>query len=108
MCRERETEDKLHVPCEPGNDPVEIEKEIRKWVASYAKEHGWILNPDTRVLDIVLRGLARNCKKFGRPYCPCRLRSGDLEKDKDIVCPCIFHKDEVAGEGHCHCNLFFR
>jgi len=57
---------------------------------------------------IVIRGLAGNCKKFGRPYCPCRIRSGNPEKDQDIVCPCVFHKDEVSTDGHCHCNLFYQ
>jgi len=43
----------------------------------YAKEKGYILNPDERKLETVLRGLARNKERFGAAYCPCRLRSGD-------------------------------
>ena len=91
------------------NEAVETaeEKEIRAWAEEYAK-NGLVLNPDAKVLATVIRGLARNRKKFGERYCPCRIRSGDKEKDRDIICPCIYHKEEIAGEGHCHCNLFFR
>jgi ferredoxin-thioredoxin reductase catalytic subunit len=96
------------VPCDPSEEAEVIGEKIRRWTRTYAAEHGWILNPDSRALDIVIRGLTRNCKKFGHPYCPCRLRSGDPEKDRDIVCPCIFHEDEVRDEGNCHCRLFFR
>ena len=56
----------------------------------------------------VIRGLVRNKEKFGRPYCPCRLRSGDEERDRAIECPCIYHKDEIAKEGHCHCLLYYK
>ncbi len=85
----------------------ENEREILEWAKKYAKDHHWILNPDERKLEIVIRGLARNKKKFGEKYCPCRLRSGDREKDAIIICPCIYHKDEVEHEGSCHCSLYF-
>lgn len=97
----------LHVPCDSGLEPGELEEAIRRWVMEYASRQGLKLNSDRRVLDVVIRGLARNCRRFGRPYCPCRLRSGDQEKDREIECPCAFHRDEIESEGHCHCNLFF-
>ena len=64
--------------------------------------------PGQKVLDAVIRGLARNEKKFGERYCPCRIRSGEKEKDTAIICPCIYHKDEIAKDGHCHCQLYYR
>ena len=67
-----------------------------------------MLNPDKKILDTVIRGLLRNEQKFGKRYCPCRLRSGDVEKDRAIICPCIYHKDEIAKDGHCHCQLDYR
>ena len=36
------------------------------------------------------------------------VRSGDKEKDKAIICPCIYHEDEIAKDGHCHCQLYYR
>jgi ferredoxin-thioredoxin reductase catalytic chain len=84
------------------------EEEIRAWAEEYARKNGWVLNPDKKILDTVIRGLVRNKKKFGEQYCPCRLRSGDKEKDRTIICPCIYHQDEIAKDGHCHCQLYYR
>ncbi|NCC49447.1 MAG: hypothetical protein EOM13_10400 [Clostridia bacterium] len=25
-----------------------------------------------------------------------------------MICPCIFHRDEVEDGGSCHCNLYYR
>jgi ferredoxin-thioredoxin reductase catalytic subunit len=55
-----------------------------------------------------LRGLARNKVRVGAAYCPCRLRSGDPEKDRIIICPCIYHEKEIEEQGACHCRLFFK
>ena len=57
----------------------------------YAKERGYILNPDERHLETVLRGLARNEERFGAAYCPC-----------------IYHEQEIEDQGFCHCRLFFK
>jgi len=84
------------------------EAEMLKWAKGYAHKQGWITNPDETQLGIVIKGLVRNKTKFGHPYCPCRLRSGDEEKDRAIECPCVYHKEEVANQGFCHCHLYFR
>ena len=31
---------------------------------------------------------------------------GDAEKDKKIICPCVYHIEEIDREGECHCQLF--
>ncbi len=85
----------------------EDEKEILTWAAGYAHAHNYWLNPEEKRLDGVIRGLARNKQRFGARYCPCRIRSGDAEKDKNIICPCIYHEQEIEEQGSCHCNLFF-
>jgi ferredoxin-thioredoxin reductase catalytic subunit len=85
----------------------EDEKEILAWATEYAKAHGYRLSSEEKRLDGVIRGLARNKQRFGSRYCPCRIRSGDVEKDKSIVCPCIYHEQEIKDQGSCHCNLFF-
>jgi ferredoxin-thioredoxin reductase catalytic subunit len=82
--------------------------EILAWVRGYAKEKGLSLNTDDRQFTAVIRGLVRNRLKHGERYCPCRIRSGDPEKDRLIICPCAYHGKEIESEGHCHCNLFFR
>jgi ferredoxin-thioredoxin reductase catalytic subunit len=82
--------------------------EILAWIRKYAKEKGLALNPDDRQFNAVIRGLVRNRLKHGEKFCPCRIRTGDPEKDRLIICPCSYHEKEIAEEGHCHCNLFFK
>lgn len=85
-----------------------LSEEILEWAKSYARENGWKINPDEKQLGAVVKGLARNTLKFGERYCPCRIRSGDSEKDKEIICPCIYHRDEIETDGNCHCHLFYK
>jgi ferredoxin-thioredoxin reductase catalytic chain len=89
-------------------EETSAEGDMLKWAKGYAKKHNWALNTDEKQLATVIKGLVRNKTKFGKPYCPCRLRSGDEEKDRAIECPCIYHKEEVATQGHCHCHLYFK
>jgi len=93
-----------------GMTPEEkaLNREILAWVKKYAREKGYALNTNDRQLNAVIRGLIRNRLKHGEKYCPCRIRSGDPEKDRLIICPCAHHEQEIASEGHCHCNLFFK
>jgi len=58
----------------------EEEEEILEWAKQYAAKHHVMLNKDEKKLELVIRGLARNKRKFGEAYCPCRLRTGDKEK----------------------------
>ena len=83
-------------------------EELKKISEDYADEKGFRLQPDEGLLDTVLGGLIRNQEKHGEVYCPCRRITGDEEQDKKIVCPCIYHEQEVAEDGHCKCLLFFR
>lgn len=89
-----------------GRDP-ETEEEMRAWVEEEAQKCGYRLNEDERQLGVVIRGLVRNRERFGDRFCPCRIRSGAPEKDREIICPCIFREEEVKADGRCHCNLFF-
>ena len=86
----------------------ESEEEMLKWAKAYAKKQGFVLNPDTKQVGNIVKGLVRIKSKFGRPYCPCRIRTGDEEKDRKIECPCAYHEDEITKQGHCHCNLYFK
>jgi ferredoxin-thioredoxin reductase catalytic subunit len=98
------------IMADTGGQPAEpdtIEEDIRAWAAGYAKEHGLDLNPDDKRLNAVIKGLARNMRKHGARYCPCRVRSGDTEEDKKIICPCIYHGKELEETGACHCQLYF-
>ncbi len=74
----------------------------------YAAKAGFKLNPDASKVYEILLGLARNRKNYGFRYCPCRPLSGDRKEDAKKICPCFWHRQEIATMGHCHCGLFFR
>lgn len=81
----------------------EIE-ELKKQSEAYAKSAGIKLNPDKQIVNSIIKGLLKNKETKGDIYCPCRIPTGD----KEIVCPCIFHMNEIKEEGHCKCRLFVK
>jgi len=85
----------------------QIKKLIKKY-EEYAIKNSFRLNPNKKIVEVVIKGLAANEKKFGKRYCPCRRVQGIPEKDKKIICPCIYHKKEIKKQGHCYCLLFVR
>ncbi len=50
-------------------DELEAARLIRDWAERYAAEMGWLLNPDKKQLDAVIRGLARKMIRQGERYC---------------------------------------
>jgi len=47
-------------------------------------------------------------KEKGKNYCPCRIVTGNKNRDKEIICPCVFHRGEIELHEHRHCNLFVK
>lgn len=67
---------------------------------------GYYFNNDkNRVLEL-LEALLLNKERYGYMSCPCRLSLGDREKDKDIICPCVYREADVKEFGSCYCNLY--
>jgi len=67
---------------------------------------GYFFNKDrARVFDL-LDALLLNKSRYGYMCCPCRLASGDKEKDRDIICPCVYRVADVEEFGSCYCNLY--
>lgn len=67
---------------------------------------GFFFNKDRQRVNELLEGLAKNKERYGYMACPCRLASGDREKDRDIICPCEYRKADVTDFGSCYCNLY--
>jgi len=82
--------------------------ELRKWAERVAVERGVKLNPDEKLVEVVLQGLIRNEDRYGQRYCPCRVVSGDPEIDRLKICPCAWMMDDVRVKGKCHCGLFVK
>ncbi len=85
----------------------ELQKLIKEY-EEYAKKNGFLLNPDGKTAERVAQGLIEREKKFGEKYCPCRRITGDAAEDKKIICPCIYHLQELKEKGRCLCGLFVR
>ncbi len=88
-------------------DQKELEEiKIRTMLNDYVARSPYTLNPDTKIVDRVVKGLVMRKIKYGHAYCPCRVVMGDFEKDRKIICPCVYHVEEIERDGECHCNLF--
>jgi ferredoxin-thioredoxin reductase catalytic chain len=67
---------------------------------------GYFFNKDKNMVMQLLEGLIINKERYGYMSCPCRLASGDREKDKDIICPCVYREPDVKEYGSCYCGLY--
>jgi ferredoxin-thioredoxin reductase catalytic chain len=67
---------------------------------------GYFFNRDKALVMELLGGLLTNKERYGYMCCPCRLASGDREKDKDIICPCDYRVKDVEEYGSCYCALY--
>lgn len=85
----------------------EMEKLIKR-SEEYAESKGLRLNPNRAIVEGIVKGLLTRKENFGEIYCPCRRMTGNKEEDKKIICPCIYHLDEIDKDGHCFCNLFIK
>lgn len=72
----------------------------------FARSQGIELNSDRPYVIEIMEGLLANEARYGYRACPCRLASGDRDKDKDIVCPCVYRDPDIAEYGSCYCRLY--
>jgi len=81
-------------------------EQVRKRAEADAKTYGYSLIPDADLLQAFLEGLKTNEERYGYPVCPCRLASGNLDYDRDIICPCDYRDPDVTQYGACYCRLY--
>ncbi len=67
---------------------------------------GYFFNNDHALVLELLNGLLLNKNRYGYMSCPCRLASGERNKDNDIVCPCEYREPDVKEYGSCYCGLY--
>jgi len=79
---------------------------LRKTLSEEAESGGYHLNPDGDVTGELVKGLIVNEKRYGYRACPCRLASGDKEKDLDIICPCDYRDPDLTDYNTCYCGLY--
>ncbi len=86
----------------PGPDVDKLHEKLNK----EAEAGGYHLNPDIEFTKGLVESLLVNEKRYGYPNCPCRLSSGDKQKDLDIICPCDYRDPDLAQYGACFCALY--
>lgn len=86
---------------------ITVEK-VRQRAEADSKTYGYYLNPNAEFLQDLLEGLKQNEERYGYPSCPCRIATGKLELDRDIICPCDYRDPDVAEYGTCYCALYLR
>jgi ferredoxin-thioredoxin reductase catalytic chain len=79
---------------------------VRKRAEADAKTYGYYLTPQEDLRQMFLEGLKTNEERYGYPVCPCRLGTGNLDLDRDIICPCDYRDPDVAQYGACYCRLY--
>lgn len=67
---------------------------------------GYYFNKDKDRVFELLEALLLNKERYGYMVCPCRLASGERDKDRDIFCPCQYRPADVEEFGSCYCNLY--
>jgi ferredoxin-thioredoxin reductase catalytic chain len=78
----------------------------KKRAEADAKTYGLYLTPQTDLLQMLFEGLKTNEDRYGYPSCPCRLATGNVEIDRDIICPCDYRDPDIAEYGACYCRLY--
>jgi ferredoxin-thioredoxin reductase catalytic chain len=71
-----------------------------------AEAGGYHLNPDVEFTRGLVESLLINEKRYGYWNCPCRLSSGDKQKDLDIICPCDYRDPDLSEYDACFCALY--
>lgn len=68
-----------------------------------------VITDNVAIRQEILRGLKKNNKDFGHPYCPCVAEYKYKEENhKDYICPCKNFKEEVKIDEECICGLFLK
>ncbi len=67
---------------------------------------GYHFNDNMAFTIPLLDSLLTNKERYGYMACPCRLASGTIDIERDIVCPCEYREPDLAEYGSCYCGLY--
>lgn len=81
-------------------------QELYEMLKKAQEARGYYFNQDQERVMELMEALLVNKERYGYMCCPCRLASGDRDKDKDIICPCQYREADLAEYGSCYCNLY--
>ncbi len=75
-------------------------------LSRYAESQGIQLNKDRQYVMEIIQGLLKNEQRYGYRSCPCRLATGIMQRDADIICPCVYKDPDIKEYGSCYCGLY--
>lgn len=81
-------------------------RELYDFLRPFQEKKGFYFNHENDMTWPLLEQLLLVRERYGYMACPCRLANGVYEKDKDIICPCVYRADDVAEYGLCYCGLY--
>jgi len=102
-------EEALKIIGNHGGSFAKVDEIIVAW-REFAENNPLIkMNPNNEEVRTLAAGVLENMKNRGMKYCPCRMITGDFEKDLELVCPCNFYRQKAWKEnGECWCGLYFK
>ncbi len=91
-----------------SENPVEQDRVERyyKKLKKNAEKSGYHLNADEDFTKELLESILVNKDRYGYESCPCRLASGNISDDQDIICPCDYRDPDLNDFGACYCGLY--
>jgi ferredoxin-thioredoxin reductase catalytic chain len=84
---------------------MEIQK-LYEMLEDTQGKKGYFFNRDKQRVFELLESLLVNRDRYGYMSCPCRLATGKRDRDRDIICPCIYREADIEEYGSCYCNLY--
>lgn len=81
-------------------------EELHEMLKKVQEPKGYFFNKNKEWVLTILKDLLINKERYGYMCCPCRLAAGNREKDRDIMCPCVYREADVKEYGSCYCNLY--
>ncbi|GAB1484453.1 hypothetical protein MASR2M78_32710 [Treponema sp.] len=82
-------------------------EDTRTFTKMVASKQGWVLSTDPEFYEDLVSGLNTNWNRYSYYLCPCRDTEGSREEDQDLICPCVYAKQDIAEYGHCYCSLYW-
>ena len=81
-------------------------EELYDKLKPFQESKGRYFNKDKESVLWLLDALNKKMTRYGYMSCPCRLTSGNREKDKAISCPCVYCDDDIKQYNSCYCGLY--
>ncbi|MCP3922911.1 MAG: ferredoxin:thioredoxin reductase [Desulfobacterales bacterium] len=80
--------------------------EFYEKIGKIQRAKGYYFSNDKEKVMELIEALLVNKERYGYMVCPCRLAQEERDKDKDIICPCVYREPDVEEYGSCFCNLY--